>query len=234
MLKRLQLSVCAIRLSLVTLAVAQKTAFKNQLVRSGLALALCFICISVSVAAPTKMLIVGDSLSAAYRLDTRQGWVALAEQQLRVEHPGFELINGSVSGETSAGGLARLPALLDKHGPDWVLIELGGNDGLRGFPLARLEANLSEMIELAQDAGAEVALMQIRIPPNYGRRYTEGFEKLYPSISDSYDVPLLPFFIEEIALDSELMMDDGIHPNAEAQPLLADDMTDHILELLKH
>ena len=138
------------------------------------------------------------------------------------------LINASISGETTGGALRRLDAILKEHTPTHVLIELGGNDGLRGFPVTKMKANLHALIDKSQEAGAEVALMQIRIPPNYGRRYTELFEQSFVDVAKEKQVTLMPFFVEQVATDGELMQNDNIHPNAEAQPILRDIMNTQI------
>ncbi|BDM64741.1 arylesterase [Shewanella sp. NFH-SH190041] len=161
-----------------------------------------------------SILILGDSLSAAYGIPEQQGWVAKLQQQL----PQHQIINGSVSGETSAGGLRRLPALLDSATPDILLVELGGNDGLRGFSPAALKSNLTKIIELGQANGALVLLTEMMVPPNYGRRYSRQFNGVYHDLSEQFAIPLIPFFMTEIAIDSSLMQRDGIHPNATAQP----------------
>ncbi|WP_431025676.1 arylesterase [Halomonas sp. H5] len=171
--------------------------------------------------APPRLLVVGDSLSAAYGIEARQGWVALLAQRLDGR---AEVINASISGETSGGGAARLPDLLGQHAPDIVLLELGGNDGLRGLPPGQLRANLTRMIEASQAATAEVLLLGIDIPPNYGQAYRDAFTGVFHRLADDYDLLLVPFLLEGIALDSELMQSDGIHPNAAAQPLILDNV----------
>uniref|UniRef100_A0A486XRM1 Arylesterase n=1 Tax=Rheinheimera sp. BAL341 TaxID=1708203 RepID=A0A486XRM1_9GAMM len=163
-----------------------------------------------------KILILGDSLSAAYGMQQQQGWPHLLQQQTD-----WQLINASISGETTAGGLARLPSLLKQHQPDAVLIELGGNDGLRGFAIDTVKSNLSEIITLVQQHNAMPVLMQIRIPPNYGPRYGQQFSALYPTLAEQFQIRLWPFFMDNIAINSKLMLPDGIHPNAEAQPLIS-------------
>lgn len=168
-----------------------------------------------------KLLILGDSLSAAYGMQQQQGWAALLQK-----NTDWQLINASISGETTAGGLARLPALLTEHQPDIVLIELGGNDGLRGFSVELIQTNLSKIITLIQQHNAEPLLMQIRIPPNYGPRYVRQFTALYPQLAEKHNITLWPFFMDSIAINSNLMMADGIHPNAAAQPLISDFMAD--------
>lgn len=177
---------------------------------------LVFIFISQSALAQ-KLLILGDSLSAAYGMQQQQGWVHLLQQKTS-----WQLINASISGETTAGGLARLPALLELHQPDAVLIELGGNDGLRGFALNTVTANLNEIITLVQQNNVTPVLMQIRIPPNYGPRYGQQFSKIYPELAEKHQIALWPFFMDEIAIKPELMLADGIHPNVEAQTQIRD------------
>jgi len=180
--------------------------------------------LSVTAAAvqAKTLLILGDSLSAGYGLSQQQSWVYLLQQKLDQQNSGWKLINASISGETSGGGLARLPALLDQHKPEYVLIELGANDGLRGFPVQQLETNLASMIKQATSQNSKAVLMQIRIPPNYGPRYTKLFTDLYPKVSKEQQVPLWPFFMETIALKPQWMQADGLHPNLEAQPVIAD------------
>lgn len=169
-----------------------------------------------------SMLIVGDSISAAFGLEIEQGWVSLLEQRLEAENHDVEVINASVSGDTTAGGLARLAPLLERHTPNLVIIELGGNDGLRGMPPGNMQQNLSSMVEQSQAAGADVLLFGMEIPPNYGVRYTDAFRQVFVDVSETHDIPLLPFLLEPFAEDAGLMQDDGIHPTAEAQPLILD------------
>jgi len=168
------------------------------------------------LAVAQKLLILGDSLSAAYGLQQHQGWVQLLQNSTD-----WQLINASISGETTAGGKARLPALLAQHKPDAVLIELGGNDGLRGFNVNSVESNLSEIITLIKQHTATPVLMQIRIPPNYGPRYGQQFSKIYSKLADKHQIPLWPFFMDHIAVNQDLMLADGIHPNVDAQPLIS-------------
>lgn len=167
------------------------------------------------------ILVVGDSLSAAYGIAADQGWVALLQAQLKQEHKDVHLVNASISGETSAGGKRRLPGLLSEHRPRVVILELGGNDGLRGIPPAETERNLAAMIEAAFASGAKVMLLGMKMPTNYGPRFGEMFEAVYRRLAQRYPVTLLPFFLEDVALDANLMQADGIHPNLKAQPLLA-------------
>lgn len=179
------------------------------------------------LAAPLRAevwLVVGDSISAAFGLDTAQGWVALLQKRLDQQGRSIQVVNASISGDTSAGGLARLPALLAKHRPALVMIELGGNDGLRGTPLTQLQQNLAGMISASQTSGAQVMLLGMRLPPNYGKRYTEGFAGVYEQLAATHRVPLLPFFLEGVGGVPGLMQADGIHPTADAQPRLLDNL----------
>lgn len=180
-----------------------------------------------------SLLVVGDSLSAAYGIAVEQGWVSLLERQLEDRGSEVRVINASISGETSSGGRARLPALLEQHEPDVVVIELGGNDGLRGFPIQRLRSNLQEMIELSQRHGAQVLLTGMQIPPNYGRRYTEQFSAVYTELADQYDIALVSFLLDSVALRAELMQADGIHPTAEAQRQILDNVWPLLQPLLE-
>ncbi|WP_040554537.1 arylesterase [Rheinheimera sp. A13L] len=177
------------------------------------------------------LLILGDSLSAGYGLSQQQSWVYLLQQKLDQQASDWTLVNASISGETSGGGLARLPALLEQHQPDYVLIELGANDGLRGFPIPQLESNLTKMAEHIKQQDSKAVLMQIRIPPNYGPRYTTQFTNLYPKVAEEQQIPLWPFFMETIALKQHWMQADGLHPNLEAQPVIADLMLPLVLSL---
>jgi len=174
-----------------------------------------FFCIQVSAA---PILILGDSLSASYGVDEDKGWVNL----LRAKLPEHEIINGSVSGETTAGGLRRLPALLESAKPELILIELGGNDGLRGFTPQQLKENLTKIITLSQAKDVEVLLSEIMVPPNYGPRYASMFSQVYKDLASEHQITLLPFFMTQIATKPELMQRDGIHPNAEAQGDIAE------------
>lgn len=179
------------------------------------------------LAAPLRAevwLVVGDSISAAFGLDTTQGWVALLQKRLDQQGKRIQVVNASISGDTSAGGLARLPALLAEHRPALVMIELGGNDGLRGTPLAQLQQNLANMIATSKSSGAQVLLLGMRLPPNYGKRYTEGFAGVYEQLAATHQVPLLPFFLEGVGGVPGLMQADGIHPTAAAQSRLLDNI----------
>ena len=192
--------------------------------RNGLAAGLLWLVV-LPVSAQT-VLIVGDSISAAFGLEIDQGWVKLLEQRLQARDQAIEVVNASVSGDTTAGGLARLPRLLEQHSPALVVIELGGNDGLRGLSPANVQQNLSSMVTLAKEQGAQVMLLGIKIPPNYGRRYTQAFEQTFVEVSEKHGIPLLPFILDGIAgeTDESLMQQDGIHPTAEAQPRILENV----------
>lgn len=164
------------------------------------------------------ILIVGDSISAGFGVPVQQGWVALLERQLQQDVPQVQVVNASISGETTQGGLTRLPALLKQHQPDLTVIELGGNDGLRGTPIPVIRRNLERMIVLAQESGSDVMLLGMQIPPNYGPRYTETFQATFGELATRYRLPLVPFLLEGIATEPELMQSDGIHPTTAAQP----------------
>jgi len=168
------------------------------------------------------ILVMGDSLSAGFGMAARQGWAALLGEQVRDEFPDWQVVNASISGETSAGGAARIHAAIARHRPSVVVIELGGNDGLRGLPLAALHANLAQMVEAAQAARAHVLLLGMRMPPNLGADYTAGFARTYQQLADDYHTALVPFLLEPIAHEHSAFQDDTIHPTAAAQPRLLD------------
>ena len=176
---------------------------------------------SLSIHANT-LLILGDSLSAGYMMAAEQSWPVLLQQQWKEEKFPVTIINSSISGSTTQDGLARLPTLLSHHKPDWVLIELGANDGIRGFPPAVPYQTLKKTIQLIQQQGGKPLLMQIRIPRNYGAAYISKLEAIYPQLAAETKTPLLPFFLESIITKPELMLNDGIHPTAKAQPLIRD------------
>jgi len=169
---------------------------------------------------PSAILILGDSLSASLGMQENQGWVYQLNQELVQQKAPYKLINASISGETTHGGLARLPRILAQQSVDYLLIELGGNDGLRGFPPKLIKNNLLQIIKLAKEQKIKVLLMEIRIPPNYGARYNKLFNEIFSKIATQSNVNLLPFFMEVIAITPELMQADGIHPNKRAQPLI--------------
>ncbi|PSV02570.1 arylesterase [Photobacterium leiognathi subsp. mandapamensis] len=174
------------------------------------------------------LLVLGDSLSAGYQMPAEKSWPALLPTLLAQQAQPTTVINASISGDTSGNGLARLPKLLKQHKPDFVLIELGANDGLRGFHPKILRNNLSQMITEIKKVRSQPLLMQIEVPPNYGKRYNELFRNTYPSLSEATNIPLLPFFLIDIIVKPELMMKDGLHPTAEAQPLIAQFMAKHL------
>ncbi|WP_305818514.1 multifunctional acyl-CoA thioesterase I/protease I/lysophospholipase L1 [Photobacterium leiognathi] len=181
-----------------------------------------------STALSQTLLVLGDSLSAGYQMPAEKSWPALLPPLLAQQAQPTTVINASISGNTSGNGLARLPNLLKQHKPDFVLIELGANDGLRGFHPKILRNNLSQMITEIKKVRSQPLLMQIEVPPNYGKRYNELFRNTYPSLSEATNVPLLPFFLIDIIVKPELMMKDGLHPTAEAQPLIAQFMAKHL------
>jgi acyl-CoA thioesterase-1 len=192
---------------------------------------LCVFCLSCSTTISSwaadenlTLLVYGDSLSASYGIEEVQGWVNLLQIKLLSKELPVDVVNGSVSGETTTGGLARLPAMLDSYQPELVILELGGNDGLRGLPLDLMRENLASMIDLAKASGAEVILTGIQIPPNYGPRYTVPFFETYSALAKQKSLPLVPFLIEGIVQQPELMQDDGIHPRAEAQSMILDNV----------
>ena len=167
--------------------------------------------------AATKVLVFGDSISAAHGLNTEQGWVYLLQQKLKTEHIDATVINASISGETTVGGLNRMATILAETQPDILILELGGNDALRGFPIDIIEQNLSKMTDMAQKENIKVLLAGMRIPPNYGKQYTEKFHQMYLNLAKRYKVAIVPFLLEGIGDNPELMQTDGIHPNANAQ-----------------
>ncbi|SFN36051.1 acyl-CoA thioesterase-1 [Izhakiella capsodis] len=183
------------------------------------------------VGAAQKLLILGDSLSAGYQMPAKIAWPNLLNEKWQ-QAP--EVINGSISGDTAAQGLARLPALLKQHQPTWVLIELGGNDGLRGLPPQNIASDLQKAIDTVKAAHAQPLLMQIRLPANYGRRYTEAFSAIYPELAKKNAIPLIPFFMEQVYVKPEWMQQDGIHPNPAAQPFIAGLVNNALKPLVKH
>ncbi|HLA30304.1 MAG TPA: arylesterase [Pseudomonas sp.] len=184
------------------------------------------------VALADTVLVVGDSISAAFGLDTRQGWVALLEKRLAEQGFEHKVVNASISGDTSAGGAARLPGLLVEHQPNLVILELGGNDGLRGQAPAQLQQNLASMIEQSQDAGAKVLLLGMRLPPNYGIRYTTAFAQVFATLAEEKQVAFVPFFLDGVGGVPEMMQRDGIHPAVAAQPVLLENLWPTLQPLL--
>ena len=171
-------------------------------------------------AQPPTVLVFGDSLSAGYGIDVDQSWTSLLQERLRNQGYEHRVVNASISGETTEGGATRIDAALENFSPDLIILALGGNDGLRGFPPARMKGNLERIIQRSQASGAAVVLLGIRIPPNYGPRYTAAFESVYREVAEALDVKWIEFFMEGIALNDELLQTDRIHPNAAAQPIL--------------
>lgn len=178
------------------------------------------------------ILVIGDSLSAAHGIQVQAGWVALLQQRLKAQGYSHQVVNASISGDTTANGLARLPQALSKYRPEIVIIELGGNDGLRGLPLAQMQHNIAAMITKARTRGAKVLLVGVFLPPNYGRAYVEKFRAVYRELAAQHDAPLVPFLLEGIATRSDLMQSDGIHPTAQAQPIMVDNVWPYLAPLL--
>ena len=170
------------------------------------------------------ILVLGDSLSAAYGIPAEQGWVNLLQRRLVENGLPHRVVNASISGDTTSGGLSRLPAALERERPTLVVLELGANDGLRGQSLDAMADNLARMIELSQQAGARVALAEMRIPPNYGPAYTQKFQAAFGELATRYEIPLIPFLLDGVAGDRTLIQDDGLHPSAEAQPQILDNV----------
>jgi acyl-CoA thioesterase-1 len=196
----------------------------------ALGIGLLLIGLQGAVAAQSRtILVLGDSLSAAHGLRTEQGWVALLQKRLQAQGYEYEAVNASASGETTSGGLARLPRALELHKPAIVVLELGANDGLRGLPLATTRDNLAGMIQLAEAADAKVLLIGIRLPPNYGQRYGNEFAGMYQSLAARFHLAWVPFLLEGVALDTRLMQEDGLHPSAEGEPHVLDTVW-HVLQ----
>lgn len=200
-------------------------------VRSIALSALLLIALPV-LASQNTVLVLGDSLSAAYGVPSETAWVELLRDRIESQDLDWTVVNASISGETTDGGLRRLPGLLEAHDPTIVVIELGGNDGLRGFPPNVIESNLANMIEQVRDTGATPLLVGMQIPPNYGQRYTTMFADIFPTLSDRYNTVLVPFFLEGIYDQDGLMQGDGIHPTEEAQPRLLDNIWPKLEPLL--
>jgi acyl-CoA thioesterase I len=194
-----------------------------------------FVLIVASAAARAEapvILVFGDSISAGYGLPLEQGWVELLKTRLKSQGYGDQVVNASVSGETTAGGLARLPRALELHHPSIVILELGGNDGLRGLPIAQMRENLTQMAALSTAAGAKVLLLGMRMPPNYGPEYTKQFAMVFSALATEKKIPLVPFLLTDIALTPALLQEDDIHPNALGQPILLDNVWPTLKPLL--
>jgi len=193
----------------------------------------CLLWALCAGAAEKSILVFGDSLSAAHGIAAQRGWVALLGERLARERPDYRVVNASVSGETSAGGRARLDELLERHRPALVIVELGGNDGLRGLPVAQMKANLDAIVVRSQKAGARVLMLGMKIPPNYGADYADAFHAAFEDVAKRHRTALVPFFLEGIAGKQELFQPDGIHPTAEAQPELLERVWRALAPLLK-
>ena len=196
---------------------------------------LLFMLLSLQTAAGAErsILIVGDSLSAAYGIPRARGWVALLEERLKRERRNYIVVNASISGDTSGGGRARLPPLLEKHKPAVVILELGGNDGLRGMPVTQMKNNLGTMIGESQRAGARVLVLGMKMPPNYGADYTKSFEAAFGELAKAHKTALVPFLLEDIADKPDLFLPDRIHPTEAAQPLMLERVWPALRPLLK-
>ncbi|MGR0279798.1 arylesterase [Marinomonas dokdonensis] len=191
------------------------------------------IILTSSFTSAANLLVMGDSLSAAYNLRQQDGWVSLLENKLSSSHPQTTIINASISGETTQGGLSRFPALLDQYKPRWVILELGANDALRGYPLQQTISNLETMVEQAQQIDAKVLLVGNQIPQNYGKRYTQMFFNLYKDIAQKYQTDYIPFMLENVALNKDLMLGDGLHPNAQGQIIVLENIEPTLYEMLQ-
>jgi acyl-CoA thioesterase-1 len=187
---------------------------------------------ALSSASSPKLLVVGDSLSAGYGVTTELRWVTLLTQRLEKHCGSFNVVNASISGDTSEGGVNRLPALLSDHQPDIVIIELGGNDGLRGIAIETMQRNLQRMVAIAKKAGASVLLLGVKLPSNYGEDFVNAFHQVYYDVAGAESVPLVPFFLQGVALNKQLMQGDGIHPNDKAQPILLDNVWSALLSVI--
>lgn len=203
-------------------------------------IALVSLCFSGFVAwalpalgAEQKILIFGDSLSAAYGIPQNQGWVALLQQKLKQEKLPYEVMNASISGETTSGGLTRIDATLAQSKPNIVILELGANDGLRGLPIATTRANLAAMLQKIQSSGAQILLLGMKMPPNYGTSYTAEFSAVYSTLAKSHKASLVPFMLENVAAKPALIQQDGLHPNALGQPIILENIWTHLKPLLK-
>ena len=195
---------------------------------------LLFLIFSYSITAQTKtLLILGDSISAGYGIKESENWVSLLENSINSNGTKLRIINSSVSGDTTIGGLSRIASDLEKHKPDFVLIELGGNDGMRGYPIEEIKNNLVKISKAIAAANAVPLIMQIRIPPNYGKRYVTAFENIFSQVAEEQNLTMLTFLLEKVALNKELMQQDGIHPNKAAQPLIADQVKTELLKYIK-
>ena len=195
--------------------------------------AVIVLMMSMPVMAKPVIVVLGDSISAGYGIEVEQGWVALLQKKLHETKRDYSISNASISGDTSAGGLARIDPLLIAQKPAIVLLQLGANDGLRGLSPVQMKSNLAEIVHRSQKAGATVILLGMKIPPNYGKRYIELFYNVYPQLAKELNITLVPFLLEDVALDKDLMQADGLHPNAKAQPILANKIEPYLFPFLK-
>jgi acyl-CoA thioesterase I len=186
-----------------------------------------------AIAQPPIIVVLGDSISAGYGIEVDEGWVVLLQKKLLEAKSNYSISNASISGDTSADGLARIDPILTAQKPAIVLLQLGANDGLRGLSPVQMKNNLAGIVRRAQKAGAKVILLGMKIPPNYGKRYVDMFYNVYPQLAKELDIPLVPFLLEDVALDKDLMQADGLHPNAKAQPILANKIEPYLFPLLK-
>ena len=207
----------------------------NFLEKNGLKIIfILFLTFSYSITAETKkLLILGDSISAGYGLKESENWVQLLEASLKTSGKELHIINSSISGDTTIGGLSRIESDLEEYKPNYVLIELGGNDALRGYPIEKIKSNLLKIIDASFAAEANPIIMQIRIPPNYGKNYIAAFESVYSEIAEEKNIPLLTFLLKKVALDKSLMQPDGIHPNQKAQIIIANQVEKELLSIFK-
>lgn len=189
-----------------------------------------FFCSTLAQA--KSIVVLGDSISASYGFEAQYGWVNLLAKQLAASHPEYKVYNASISGDTSAGGLARLPQILTRYQPEIVLLELGANDGLRGMSLTSMQQNLSAIITQTKKSGAKVLLLSMRIPSNYGKRYTDMFYNSYTKLGEKNKVTVVPFILEGVVLDKSYRQADGLHPNVKAQTIIADHISPYVLPLL--
>ena len=196
------------------------------------ALMMLLMCVPAIAKSPV-IIVLGDSISAGYGIDVEQGWVTLLQGKLAQANIDYSINNESISGDTTAGGLARIDRILTQHKPAVVMVELGANDGLRGLSPALMKSNLAEITRRSRQAGAKVILLGMKIPPNYGKRYIDLFYDIYLQLSQELDIPFIPFILENVALDKDLMQADGLHPNAKAQPFIADKIATYLFPLLK-
>lgn len=181
---------------------------------------------------PPTILVFGDSLSASLGMTQEQGWVSLLQKRLSTRYFQAKVVNASISGETTQGGLSRIAQVLDQNNPNIVLLELGGNDGLRGLPLSLMKDNLERIIKIIQSRNVKILLLGIHLPPNYGKFYTQQFDETYRELAEKFKLPFVPFILDGIALDPDLMQEDGIHPKAEAQKLIVDNIWPHLKPML--